>query len=101
MQEKSAQYGAVDINEMTAEEERLRERLARLDELEAAIAGREKELIERQRNVKEMEKAKKQILLRLSPKLWEELAKWAEDDFRSINGQIEYLLADCVRKRRI
>ncbi len=95
MQEKS-----VDINEMTAEEQNLRERLARLEELEAAIALKEKELIARQRSVKEAEKAKKQILLRLSPKLWEELAKWAEDDFRSINGQIEYLLADCVRNRR-
>ncbi len=95
MQEKS-----VDINEMTAEEQNLRERLARLEELEAAIALKEKELTARQRSVKEAEKAKKQILLRLSPKLWEDLAKWAEDDFRSINGQIEYLLADCVRNRR-
>lgn len=95
MQEKS-----VDNNEMTAEEQKLRERLARLEELEAAVALKEKELIARQKSVKEAEKAKKQILLRLSPKLWEELAKWAEDDFRSINGQIEYLLADCVRNRR-
>ena len=46
------------------------------------------------------EKAKKQVLLRLSSSLWEELARWAEDDFRSINGQIEYLLADCVKKRQ-
>ena len=44
------------------------------------------------------EKAKKQLLLRLSPTLWQELASWAEDDFRSINGQIEYLLTDAVRK---
>lgn len=100
MQEKSARYNAVNSNELADEEQRLKERLARLEELEAEIAGREQELIRRQRSVKEMEKAKKQILLRLSPKLWEELAKWAEDDFRSINGQIEYLLADCVQKRR-
>ncbi len=46
------------------------------------------------------DKAKKQVLLRLSSSLWEELAKWADDDFRSINGQIEYLLTDAVRKRR-
>ncbi len=46
------------------------------------------------------EKAKKQVLLRLSSSLWEELARWADDDFRSINGQIEYLLTDAVRKRR-
>lgn len=46
------------------------------------------------------EKDKKQLLLRLSPSLWKELAAWAEDDFRSINGQIEYLLTDCVRERK-
>lgn len=46
------------------------------------------------------DKAKKQVLLRLSSSLWEELARWADDDFRSINGQIEYLLTDCIRKRR-
>lgn len=46
------------------------------------------------------EKAKKQIPLRLSAKLYQELAAWAEDDFRSINGQIEYLLTECVKKRK-
>lgn len=46
------------------------------------------------------EKDKKQLLLRLSPTLWKELAAWAEDDFRSINGQIEYLLTESVRKRK-
>ena len=48
----------------------------------------------------EKEKAKKQILLRISPTLWRELAQWAEEDFRSINGQIEFLLTECVRKRK-
>ena len=43
---------------------------------------------------------KKQIVLRLSPKLWTDLADWAEDDFRSVNGQIEYLLTECVRQRK-
>lgn len=46
------------------------------------------------------DKDKKQLLLRLSPSLWKELASWAEDDFRSVNGQIEYLLAECVRQRK-
>ena len=46
------------------------------------------------------EKEKKQLLLRLSSSLWEELAGWAEDDFRSINGQIEYLLNECVKQRK-
>ena len=43
---------------------------------------------------------KKQLLLRLSPALWNEIQRWAEDDFRSINGQIEYLLSESVKKRR-
>ena len=47
-----------------------------------------------------MEEKKKQIPLRLSDSLWKELAAWAEGDFRSINGQIEYLLTECVRQRR-
>ncbi|HBC30347.1 MAG TPA: hypothetical protein DC024_03745 [Clostridiales bacterium] len=46
------------------------------------------------------EKEKKQLLLRLSSSLWEELAGWAEDDFRSINSQIEYLLNECVKQRK-
>lgn len=43
---------------------------------------------------------KKQILLRLSPTLHNELAAWAEDDFRSINGQIEYILSEAVKHRK-
>ena len=43
---------------------------------------------------------KKQIPLRLNAKLYEALAAWAEDDFRSVNGQIEYLLTECVRQRK-
>ncbi len=43
---------------------------------------------------------KKQIPLRLSEKLFSEISAWAEDDFRSVNGQIEYLLTECVRQRR-
>lgn len=46
------------------------------------------------------ENEKKQLLLRISSSLWRELAAWAEDDFRSINGQIEYLLTECVKKRK-
>ena len=48
----------------------------------------------------EKEKAKKQIPLRISSTLYTELAAWAEDDFRSLNGQIEYLLTECVRRRK-
>ena len=47
----------------------------------------------------ETESGKKQVPLRLSPKLYAAIAAWAEDDFRSVNGQIEYLLTECVRQR--
>jgi len=43
---------------------------------------------------------KKQIPLRLSASLYNELSAWAEDDFRSLNGQIEYLLTQCLKKRK-
>ncbi len=43
---------------------------------------------------------KKQVPLRLSPRLYAAIAAWAEDDFRSVNGQIEYLLSECVRQRK-
>ena len=43
---------------------------------------------------------KKQIPLRLSPQLYNAIATWAADDFRSVNGQIEYLLTECVRQRK-
>ncbi len=46
------------------------------------------------------ENGKKQIPLRVSEKLFNEISRWAEDDFRSVNGQIEYLLTECVKQRK-
>jgi len=46
------------------------------------------------------ENEKKQVPLRLNKKLWEELSSWAEDDFRSLNGQIEFLLSECIKRRK-
>ena len=43
---------------------------------------------------------KKQVPLRISDTLFKELSAWASDDFRSLNGQIEFLLNECVKKRR-
>ena len=43
---------------------------------------------------------KKQVPLRLNEKLYNALAEWADDDFRSVNGQIEYLLTECVKQRK-
>lgn len=43
---------------------------------------------------------KKQIPLRISAELFDELSRWAESDFRSVNGQIEYLLTECVKSRK-
>ena len=44
------------------------------------------------------DKEKKQIPLRLSKSLYDKLSRWADEDFRSLNGQIEYLLTEAVRK---
>jgi hypothetical protein len=45
---------------------------------------------------------KKTILLRLSPQMWEDISRWAADEFRSVNGQIEYLLHEAlVRHGRV
>ena len=48
----------------------------------------------------EKDNKKKQVPLGLSAKLYDAIAAWAEDDFRSVNGQIEYLLTECVRQRK-
>ncbi len=49
---------------------------------------------------KDPKKEKKQIPLRISKTLWNDLNNWAEEDFRSINGQIEYILTEAVKKRK-
>lgn len=43
---------------------------------------------------------RKGFLLRLPPELMEELNRWARDELRSLNAQIEYLLREAVRKNR-
>lgn len=79
--------------ELGKKEAQLRERLERVAALEAEVARREREL-------KAKEGARKQVLLRLPPTLWNELAALAEEDIRSINGEIEFLLTEAVRRRR-
>lgn len=74
-------------------EELLRQKLEKIHAMEQEIQQKEKAL-------KLREKSKKQIVLRLSPSLWEEIARWADEDFRSINGQIEFLLTECVRQKK-
>jgi len=73
-------------------EEQLKKRLERVEQLEH-------EVVQRERVLKSKENARKQVLLRLAPSLWSQIASWAEDDFRSINGQIEYLLTEAVKGR--
>jgi hypothetical protein len=43
---------------------------------------------------------RKSFPLRISPELYDELRRWAEQEFRSVNGQIEFILRDAVRKRK-
>ena len=79
--------------DLDAREEKLLKRKEKLDALEAGLKARELELAAK-------ESKRKQIVLRLPESLWNEIARWAEDDFRSINGQIEYLLTKSVRERK-
>lgn len=83
----------MEKEKIDAKERELAERLARLEAMEAEIRQKEKAM-------KQQEKARKQIILRITPSLWEEIARWADEDFRSINGQIEYLLTEAVRQRK-
>ncbi|HEX3987804.1 MAG TPA: toxin-antitoxin system HicB family antitoxin [Verrucomicrobiae bacterium] len=43
---------------------------------------------------------RKPFLLRIDPALWSEIEAWAQDELRSVNGQIEYLLKQAVAKRK-
>lgn len=52
------------------------------------------------REERRVKMAKKKLLLRIDPKLHDELRKWADDDFRSINAQIEFLLKKAVAINR-
>ncbi len=74
-------------------EEQLLARKEKLDALEIELKEREKEL-------KAKDAKRKQIILRLPESLWREIARWADDDFRSINSQIEYLLTRSVREHK-
>lgn len=81
-------------------EEQLQQRLEKLKALERELKEKERAVKAKEKSLKEKDKAKKQMVLRLSPTLWNKIAAWAEEDFRSINGQVEYLLSECVRKRK-
>lgn len=43
---------------------------------------------------------KKSVILRIDPSLWNDLNNWAQDELRSVNGQIEYILREAVRRRK-
>jgi len=43
--------------------------------------------------------SRKSFLLRVDPKLWRELERWAADELRSVNGQVEWILREAVRRR--
>lgn len=44
-------------------------------------------------------KLHKKFLLRISPVLYDAIDAWAQQELRSVNGQIEYILKEAVRKR--
>lgn len=85
-----------EIREKERLDKREEQLLARKEQLDAL----ETELKEREKELKAKDAKRKQIILRLPESLWREIARWADDDFRSINSQIEYLLTRSVRERR-
>ncbi len=44
--------------------------------------------------------SKKQFLIRIDKTLYDQLERWAADELRSVNGQIEYILREAVAKRK-
>jgi len=78
------------MNDLDIKEKALQERAKRLEELEKEIQEKEKALKQKE----------KQNILRLAPSLWQDIATWANDDFRSINSQIEYILTKAVKERK-
>ena len=43
---------------------------------------------------------RKSFLLRMDPELWRELERWSQDELRSVNGQIEFVLKQAVARRK-
>lgn len=84
---------AEKLNEMNERESRLLAKKEKLDTLEEELRTREKALVAR-------DAKRKQIILRLPESLWRDIACWAEEDFRSINGQIEYILTRAAKEHR-
>ena len=80
------------FSDLEDRETRIQARLKQIESLE-------QELQEKEQSLKAKESAKKSVLLRLPPSLHNRIAAWAEEDFRSINGQIEYLLTQAVNQK--
>ena len=85
--------------EKTAEE-KLNDKEEKLLARQKKLEAMEQELREREKELKAKDARRKQIILRLPESLWRDIARWAEDDFRSINGQIEYILTRSVNEHR-
>ena len=81
-------------------ESELNEKENELEVRREKLEAKEREIKEREREVKAKEAKRKQVILRLPESLWQDIARWAEDDFRSINGQIEYILTRASKEFR-
>ena len=81
----------LSADELNNREEELKARQQQLDAMEKELDRREEELGARNSR-------RKQIILRLPESLWRDIAVWAEEDFRSVNSQIEYILTSSVKQ---
>lgn len=71
-----------------------------LQERRQKLAKLEQEILEKEKALKLKEKQKKQLILRLPASLWQDIAIWADEDLRSINSQIEYILKQAVNQHK-
>ena len=89
-----------DNKKLNKDEDLLREREARLLARKEKLEVMEAELRAAEKELKARDARRKQIILRLPESLWRDIARWADDDFRSINSQIEYILTKSVREHK-
>lgn len=44
---------------------------------------------------------RKSFLMRIDPALWSEIERWAADELRSVNGQVEFILREAIKRRGV
>ena len=91
--------GGPELTKQNKAEEQLLRREEQLLARKETLDALEQQLREKEKELKARDAKRKQIILRLPESLWRDIARWADEDFRSINSQIEYILTKNVREK--